>query len=164
MYDDQPINIEQPVLSDSQNHPKPSAPRYESLVNLHSLWRKSYSNMAELYLPPTGIVHSDNASAPLIREESLVNLQKGLGISRDLKPLKHQEPSKQHKGNVKQLNDNLNNRRVNNIQTKQQNSLRSRKSSKRSPNRRTSRRSSKRRSSRKSPSRRSSRKSSRKSR
>ena len=159
MYDDQPINIEPPVLLDRQNI-KPSAPRYESLVNLHSLWRKSYSNMAELYLPPTGIVHSDNASAPLIREESLVNLQKGLGISRDLKPLKHQEPSKQNKGNVKQLNGNLNNRRVNNIQTKQQNSLRSRKSSKKSP--RQSSRKSSRKSNRKS-SRRSSRKSSKKS-
>ena len=89
-----PFLTESQILSinnNNEDNPRPSAlrerlgnfsisleqvlePRYESVVNLHKLWRTSYANLKEITTPPVSTINKD-ASAPLIREESLINLQ-----------------------------------------------------------------------------------------
>jgi hypothetical protein len=68
-----------PRLSESQiillnENSKPSAPRYESIINLDKLWRTSYLNLDVINTPPISDGNNKEASAPLIREESIVYL------------------------------------------------------------------------------------------
>lgn len=63
-------------MSDNDN-PKPSAPRYESVANLHTLWRTSYSNLPGLFDPPKAVEADETASAPFMRQESIANLVRG---------------------------------------------------------------------------------------
>jgi len=61
----------------------PSAPRQQSVANLHLLWRTSYSKLPEINAPPSP-VNNNNASAPLVRsEQSMINLLKGQKINDD---------------------------------------------------------------------------------
>jgi len=61
----------------SENAPKPSAPRYESIANLHKLWRTSFNKLPEINEPPGRSSYNNSASAPLMREESIANMIKG---------------------------------------------------------------------------------------
>src|SRR5437016_180986 len=62
------------LLDDDSENPRPSAPRYESIINLNELWRTSYSNLASISTPPVSDGSNKDASAPFMREESIRHL------------------------------------------------------------------------------------------
>ena len=67
MCEDTNINSINPANDDSEN-PKPSAPRYESIVNLQKFWRTSFAKLPEINRPPEQV--HDNKEYRLRRSSS----------------------------------------------------------------------------------------------
>lgn len=99
--------------------PRPSAPRYESIVDLHSLWRTSYAKLPQINSPPVSDPKANlGATAPLRREESIANIELN---NREQMNILHQENSnlKRELQLQKQRLDLMKNQNVQHQQDKQ---------------------------------------------